>query len=190
MEKIKAWWNDFSEKYPKISKWVREGGMFYLFSNLVTVWQYVLLQFLPGLFSQYANIGWGWPNIELTLFDQTFTWNVIGYGAEEGGLAYLIAFLIATFTAQCINFPLQRNITFRSHGNPWWQGMWYFVAWVVVTFVVNSINCIWVAVAKTLVPDFIYNIVTIVMTGGISMVIYFFVFKIIFPEGNTGSKSA
>ena len=60
--------------------------------------------------------------------------------------------------------------------------MWYFVAWVVVTFVVNSINCIWVAVAKTLVPDFIYNIVTIVMTGGISMVIYFFVFKIIFPE--------
>ena len=68
--------------------------------------------------------------------------------------------------------------------------MWYFVAWVVVTFVVNSINCIWVAVAKTLVPDFIYNIVTIVMTGGISMVIYFFVFKIIFPEGNTGSKSA
>ena len=176
-------WRNFQEKYPGLSKWVREGGLFYLFSNLVTVWQYILLQFLPGLFSQYAHISWGWPGIPLKLFGQDITWNVIGYTEAEGGLAYLFAFLIATFTAQCINFPLQRNITFRSKGNPWWQGMWYFVAWVVVTFAVNSINCIWVGVAKTLVPDFIYNIVTIVMTGGISMVIYFFVFKIIFPEG-------
>lgn len=184
MEKIKAWWNGFSEKHPAISKWIREGGLFFLFSNLVTVWQYLLLQFLPGLFSQYAHIGWGWPGIQLTLLGQNITWNVIGYSAAEGGLAYLFAFLIATFTAQCINFPLQRKITFRSKGNPVWQAMWYFVAWIVVTFVVNSINCIWVGVAKALVPDFIYNIVTIVMTGGISMVIYFFVFKIIFPEGN------
>lgn len=184
MVKIKAWWADFTQKYPTVSKWMREGGLFYLFSNLVTVWQYVLLQFLPGLFSQYAYISWGWPGIPLKLFGQDITWNVIGYTEAEGGLAYLFAFLIATFTAQCINFPLQRNITFRSKGNPVWQAMWYFVAWVVVTFVVNSINCIWVAVAKTLVPDFIYNIVTIVMTGGISMVIYFFVFKIIFPEEN------
>uniref|UniRef100_UPI003FEEF915 hypothetical protein n=1 Tax=Faecalibacterium prausnitzii TaxID=853 RepID=UPI003FEEF915 len=48
--------------------------------------------------------------------------------------------------------------------------------------IVNSINCIWVAVAGLLVPDFIYNIGTTVLNGGISMVI-FFVNKIIFPEG-------
>ena len=48
--------------------------------------------------------------------------------------------------------------------------------------IVNSINCIWVAVAGLLVPDFIYNIGTTVLNGGISMVI-FFVTKIIFPEG-------
>ena len=34
-----------------------------------------------------------------------------------------------------------------------------------------------------LVPDFIYNIGTTVLNGGISMVIFFFVNKIIFPEG-------
>ena len=32
------------------------------------------------------------------------------------------------------------------------------------------------------VPDFIYNIGTTVLNGGISMVIFFFVNKIIFPE--------
>ena len=48
--------------------------------------------------------------------------------------------------------------------------------------IVNSINCIWVAVAGLLVPDFIYNIGTTVLNGGISMVIFFFVNKIIFPE--------
>ena len=49
--------------------------------------------------------------------------------------------------------------------------------------IVNSINCIWVAVAGLLVPDFIYNIGTTVLNGVISMVIFFFVNKIIFPEG-------
>ena len=44
--------------------------------------------------------------------------------------------------------------------------------------IVNSINCIWVAVAGLLVPDFIYNIGTTVLNGGISMVIFFFVNKI------------
>ena len=47
----------------------------------------------------------------------------------------------------------------------------------------NIVNCIWVAVAGLLVPDFIYNIGTTVLNGGISMVIFFFGNKIIFPEG-------
>ena len=57
------------------------------------------------------------------------------------------------------------------------------LAFCLITCIVNSINCIWVAVAGLLVPDFIYNIGTTVLNGGISMVIFFFVNKIIFPEG-------
>ena len=53
---------------------------------------------------------------------------------------------------------------------------------------VNSINCIWVAVAGLLVPDFIYNIGTTVLNGGISMIIFFFVNKIIFPEGEKAAQ--
>ncbi|MZJ18046.1 hypothetical protein GT577_18545, partial [Enterococcus durans] len=65
---------------------------------------------------------------------------------------------------------------------------WYVLAFCVITCIVNSINCIWVAVAGLLVPDFIYNIGTTVLNGGISMVIFFFVNKIIFPEGEKAAK--
>ena len=115
----------------------------------------------------------------------SFTFNVLGYSVRDGGLAYFIACLIATFTAQCINFPLQRNITFRSHGAIPPQIAGYFAGWVGVTLVVNSINSIWVGVAGSLgVPDFLYNILTTVLTGGVSMVIFFAINKLIFPEGD------
>jgi hypothetical protein len=55
------------------------------------------------------------------------------------------------------------------------------LAFILITCIVNSINCIWVAVAGILVPDFIYNIGTVVLNGGISMIIFFFVNKKIFP---------
>ena len=42
---------------------------------------------------------------------------------------------------------------------------------MVSTIIVNSINCVWVAVASQLVPDFIYNIGTTVLNGGVSMVV-------------------
>ena len=199
MEAIKNFWNNFVETHPKAAKWVREGGLFILFSNLVTVVQYIIYAFLPNLLGlELAGTAWSWPAIPVSLFGIDFTWNALGYdvlynAAGEviigGGLGYLIAMLVGSFLAQVINFPLQRNITFRSKGNPWYQAMWYFIAWVVITFIVNSINCVWVAVASQLLPNWLYNIGTTVMMGGISMVIFFFVFKIIFPEGEANKKA-
>lgn len=193
MEAIKNFWNSFADRHPKAAKWVREGGLFVLFSNLVTVVQYVIYAFLPNLLGlELAATEWSWPAIPVSLFEINFTWNALGYDVLYdaagnvmigGGLGYLIAMLVGSFLAQVINFPLQRNITFRSKGNPWYQAMWYFIAWVVITFIVNSINCVWVAVASVLLPNWLYTIGTTVMMGGISMVIFFFVFKIIFPEG-------
>ena len=186
-------WKDFGEKHPKASKWLREGGLFFLFSNLVTVVQYIIYAFLPGVLGlELAGVAWNWPAVPVSLFGIDFTWNAIGYDVLYdssgnviigGGLGYLIAMLSGSFLAQVINFPLQRNITFRSNGNPWYQAMWYFIAWVVITFVVNSVNCAWVAVASQLLPGWLYNIGTTFMMGGISMVVFFFVFKIIFPNG-------
>ena len=191
MNKFKSW----MESHPKAAKWLREGGLFFLFSNLVTVIQYIIYAFLPGALGlELAGIAWSWPAIPMELFGIAFTWNAIGYDVLYdtagnvvigGGVGYLIAMLTGSFLAQAINFPLQRNITFRSKGNVWYQMMWYFIAWVAITLVVNSINCVWLAVASQLLPGWLYNIGTTVLMGGISMVVFFFVFKIIFPEGKT-----
>ena len=39
---------DFSEKHPAAAKWIREGGLFIIFSYVVTFLKYLLLTFLPG----------------------------------------------------------------------------------------------------------------------------------------------
>ena len=156
MEKIKNLWLGFAEKHPGASKWIREGGLFVIVSNLITVLKYFMLLFLPLAFAGLPKVDFGFPGIDITLF----------------------------------NFPIQRSFVFRSKGNIWYQGMWYLIAFCIVTCIVNSINCIWVAVAGMFVPDWLYNIGTTVLNGGVSMVVFFFVNKIIFPEGEAKKAEA
>lgn len=52
----------------------------------------------------------------------------------------------------------------------------------------TQFNCIWVAVAGHFVPGWLYNIGATVLNGGVSMVVFFFVNKIIFPEGEPQKK--
>ena len=174
-------WKSFEVKYPVAARWVREGGLFVIVSNLITVFKYILLQFLPKAFASLPVVDFGWPGISVTLFGESFKWNIIVYDAAHGGLPYFCAYMIAMIVGECINFPLQRNVVFRSKGKISKQIAWYLVAFCVITCIVNSINCVWVAVAGMFVPDFIYNIGTTVLNGGVSMVIFFFVNKIIFP---------
>ena len=46
METIKNWWTNFTQKHKLVAQFVK----FYAFSLFVTVLQYLLLTFLPGLF--------------------------------------------------------------------------------------------------------------------------------------------
>ena len=174
MNAVKNAWAGFAEKHPGASKWIREGGLFVIVSNLITVLKYLMLLFLPLAFAGLPNIDFGFPGIDITLFGETFKWNIIGY---------FCAYMVAMVLGECINFPIQRSFVFRSKGNIWYQGLWYLIAFCIVTCIVNSINCIWVAVAALFVPDWLYNIGTTVLNGGVSMVVFFFVNKIIFPEG-------
>lgn len=167
-----------------IMQWIREGGLFVIVCNLITVFKYILLQFLPAAFANMPKVDFGWPGIEVTMLGATFKWNILGYDAEHGGLPYFCAYMIAMILGEVINFPIQRNVVFRSKGNLTWQIVWYAVAFCVITCIVNSINCIWVATAARYVPDFIYNIGTTVLNGGVSMVIFFFVNKVIFPTSD------
>ena len=183
-----GFWNSFAEKHPGAAKWIREGGLFVIVSNVITVLKYIMLQFLPAAFSSLPKIDFGFPGIDLTLFGETFKWNIIGYDAAHGGLPYFCAYMVAMVIGECINFPLQRNLVFRSKGNIFYQMMWYFIAFCIVTCIVNSINCIWVAVAGKFVPSAVYNIGTTLLNGGVSMVVFFIVNKIIFPEGESEKK--
>lgn len=184
MNGIKKW----IEENPKLAKWIREGGLFVIVSNVITVFKYILLQFLPAAFTSLPVVDFGFPGIDITLFGETFKWNIIGYDAAHGGLPYFCAYMIAMTIGEFINFFIQRSWVFRSKGNMAFQAMWYVIAFCIVTCIVNSINCIWVAVAGLFVPDFVYNIGTTVLNGGISMVVFFFVNKIIFPEGEAAKK--
>ena len=175
-------WKQFMGKNPKLAKWIREGGLYVIVCNLITVFKYLLLQFLPYVFSGLPVIDFGFPGKEITLFGETFRWNIIGYDAAHGGLPYFCAYMIAMLAGECINFPIQRNYVFRSKGNIMYQAFWYLLSFCAVTCIVNSINCIWVAVAGNYVPSFLYNIGTTVLNGGVSMIVFFVVNKIIFDE--------
>lgn len=193
-------WNKFKGKHPKGAKLLYQMWMFWVFSMMVTVYQFVIFQFLPGAFGpELAATDWLFPRVQLTLFDYSYTWSLLGTEVVKdaagnvligGGLGYFLSYVIGTFTAQIINFPLQRNITFKSKGNPYYQAMWYFIAWVVITLICNGFNNLWVPLFKNALVgyDFIANIIITVITGGVSMVIFFFVYKIIFPEANKGKQ--
>lgn len=94
-------------------------------------------------------------------------------GADTGG----------RLVAQCVNFPMQRNITFKSKGNVWYQIAWYVVAFVLITIVCSFLMGIYVPLCKQFFPPALYNVLITVINGGVQMVIYFPIYKIIFPEG-------
>ncbi len=190
-------WETFEKKHPKLAKWLSQIFYFFVFSMGVTIIQYLFFTFMPGLLGkELAGTEFMWPQIELEIFGVPFTWSLLGYNvlyeggqvAIGGGLGYFISYEIGSFVAQCINFPLQRNITFKSHGNVAYQAMWYFIAWIVISLICNGFNNLWMPIAAVYVAPAVYNILVTIITGGVSMVIFFFIFKIIFPEGSAQQR--
>lgn len=112
-----------SEKNPKLAKLAGQFIKFYAFSMLVTLLQYLLLTFLPGLF--YAHTDWCSIPCQLIHLNlgpvDTYVFNYPVTGDATGGMGYFAAFAITLFLAQCVNFPMQRNITFKSKGNIWYR---------------------------------------------------------------------
>jgi len=117
---------------------------------------------------------------------------VVRGAAISSGLAYFLAIAIAIFIAQVINFPLQRNITFRSKGNPAYQAMWYLIGWMLIQPLVFGIGSLWRALVAIQLgaawPPFAVLLLDLIVTGGVSMIIFFFIFKIIFPDRNAVAK--
>jgi putative flippase GtrA len=178
---IQTWWENFSKKHTLIAQFVK----FYAFSMLVTLLQYLLLTFLPGIFYRVTD----WCSIPCQLIHlhlgpvDTYVFNYPVTGDATGGMGYFAAFAITLFIAQCVNFPMQRNITFKSDGNIFYQIAWYVVAFVLITIVCSFLMGLYVPLCKRYLSPAVYNVLITVINGGVQMVIYFPIYKIIFPEG-------
>ena len=195
---------EWMEKHPKAAKWIREGGLFIIFSYVVTAIKALILIFLPTLYHNLVgDVEWLWPGIPVTLFGVDFKLSILGNALEtaadgsflvNSGLAFTLANLTAIFFGECINFPLQRNVTFKSHGPVVPQIICHFLATVVVFLVMNLFTCVWNPVTVALIHNealrnTVSAIVTTVVTGGVSMVIIVIVDKTIFAPG-WGQKKA
>ena len=198
MDGIKNWWNGFAEKHPKAAEWVQKGGLFLIFSYVVTAIKALLLIFLPTLF--YGMVGpkeFLFPGIPVELFGVGFKLSIIGNALEydaagqaiiNSGLAFTLANLTAIVFGECINFPLQRNVTFKSHGPLGPQIAMHGVATIAVFLVMNLFTCVWNPVTVALIANegvrnVVSSIVTTIVTGGVAMVIIFFVDNKIFAPG-------
>ncbi|MCD8295233.1 MAG: hypothetical protein LUE27_08335 [Clostridia bacterium] len=171
-------WEGFKMKHPTGAAWIYKIVFFLVFSIGVTIWQYLVILFLPYAFTSLNNGSWGWAPFQILGVDCAI------FG-DADGLGSFIAYEIAVFTAQCINFPLQRNITYHSHGNPVFQALWYFIAWVLISVFTGVLwgfaNCVltyWNA------PAGVTSLVKTLITGIISLIVMFFVFIVIFPDAD------
>lgn len=186
--KLKELWSGFAEKNPKAAVWVREGGLFFLVSNLITIIRGILIAILEPAFSFLGREAIGFPNLTLKLFGVEFSWYIIGASAEQGGKAYFASFLIALWVCEIINFFMQRKYVFRSSGKMGRQAVLYFLAFFIVTCIVNAVSNIWVGVASYFLPPIIYSLGTTFITGGVAMVVFFFANKFIFSEAAVKTK--
>ena len=220
-----GWWYGMCDKHPKGTKLIGQFVVMFVFSNAVTIWQLLVMLFLPYAFAAVWDVPFVWPAIAIPWEDAMGTalnyaifnepvkflatisgeqqvllastaetvqqYVDAGYTLQMSGVGNFIAFEIAVFTAQCINFPLQRNITFRSKGNPVVQAIWYFIGWLAISV---ALNALWGIMNPLMLwwnwPDPVIQLLKTVITGGISMIIFFFIFLIIFPDANKVAKKA
>lgn len=184
---VGRWWQGFVQERPLIAEMVKFSGL----SFLVAALQYLLLTFLPVLL--FTTTSWGdvpaqflhvtWGPIDTYVFDYPVT------GDALGGLSYFVAFVLMLVISQGVNFPLQRNIVFRSKGNVWFQLAWYAVALVLITIACSFLMSLYVPWLQGLVDPALYNVLVTVVNGGVQLVIYFPVFKIIFPADRQPAAS-
>ena len=102
MNHIKNIWKCFEEKHSAIAKWLYQIFYFVIFSMGVTVFQYLVFTFLPGILGiGLAGTEFMWPKVSMNLFGVKFTWSLLGYNVLRdatgniligGGLGYFISY--------------------------------------------------------------------------------------------------
>lgn len=186
-------WKKFKKRFPNVAQFL----VFFMLSNGVTVLQMILMPILKAIFAktnlininfQIWQLGKNIDGSDYFIFD--FKAGTLASGGG-GGLAFFLAVQITLLIAQVINFFAQRNITFKSDGNPWKAAFWYAVAYVAITIFASAARGLytvpiynllmntwgWGATGET-IADFI----TMIIYSAISFWVFFPIFKVIFPQ--------
>ncbi|MDE0573604.1 hypothetical protein ON058_09285 [Demequina sp. B12] len=193
MSAIAKWWRRFEERHTGTAQFL----MFFVFSNAVTVLQLAMMPILRGWLSgtelvntdfQVLPVGSNLDGSQYYMFDYAAGEISTGGG---GGLAYFLSVQITLAIAQIINFFLQRNITFKSNTSPWIAAMWYFIAYIAITFIAAAAQGFY----KVPVYDFFIDtlgwgatgettadVVTMIINSAISFWVFYPIFKIIFKR--------
>jgi len=180
-------------KYPIIIEFFR----FWMIANFVTVLQFIGMPLLKALFNssnlinvnfQVMHVGTNLNGSPYYIFDYAAGPLTAGGG---GGLAYFLAVEITLLIAQIINFPLQRKVAFKSSGNPWFQALWYLIAYVAITLLAGAAQGLY----KRPLYHFLINVCNLGRTGEtiadvasmasysiISFWVFFPIFKLIFAK--------
>ena len=186
-------WKKFKKRFPNIAQFL----VFFMLCNGVTVFQMVLMPILKSLFAKTSLISVNFQIFQMgTNFDQS-PYYIFDFKAGTmesgggGGLAFFLAVQITLLIAQVINFFAQRNITFKSDGNPWKAAMWYAIAYVAITFIASAARGLYTAPIYNLLintwnwgatGETIADFITMIIYSVISFWVFFPIFKLIFPQ--------
>ncbi|WP_084830015.1 hypothetical protein [Demequina rhizosphaerae] len=185
-------WRRFEERRPGTAQFL----MFFVFSNAVTALQLALMPLLRAWLDttnlinvdfQVLPVGSNVDGSQYYMFD--YAAGALPEGG--GGLAYFLSVQITLAIAQIINFFLQRNVTFKSNTSAWRAAMWYFIAYVAITFIAAAAQGFY----KAPVYDFFIDtlgwgstgetmadVLTMIINSAISFWVFFPIFKIIFKR--------
>ncbi len=213
-------WKAFEKRFPRLAEFL----VFLLLSNGVTILQIALqdiflailnstdlvnvsfqLWAIPGASSVHLLDGQAFYT-QYYIFDyfkgnmaSLVEWELIDGTSKMlpggGGLAYFLSVQITGAIAQVINFFAQRNITFKSHGNPWWAAMWYVIAYFGIMIASSALQGLYKApiyefFLSNNLGDFLPNLITMIIYAAISFWVFYPIFKFIFPSDEALAKKA
>jgi putative flippase GtrA len=144
-----------------------------------TIWQFVV----------YLLVGLITTGVELTSFsllnflvfvsfrDQPFSWWIINYSIESGGLTAFLAFAGSFAIAQTFNFFLQRKATFKANNNVAKSAVMYAIMIILVYFLQIYLPTLIRARMVSVLGTTIGDIATLMINMSVSMLIQFPVSK-------------
>jgi len=186
-------WTKFKTRFPNLSQFL----VFFILSNGVTVLQMLMMPVLKSLFDLTNLVSTNFQILPVGHNLDGSSYFVFNYASGSisngggGGLAYFLSVQITMALAQVINFFAQRNITFKSNGNPWKAAFWYVIAYIIISIGAAALQGLYKAPIYNLfmnswsmgkTGETFADFITMIINAAISFWVFFPIFKIIFKD--------